>query len=286
MKKEDINQYPDGFLEEFKEPVTFKLLGVVPDKSSPTKGAMKMPSMKQIPPASTVSYKEETLTIALVKSVDPSGNVVLDKNRIVMGRFNDGQIRLDPSRPKDIEAFKYLNHCQYNQDSPYTYEGAKHYFYKFDLEKEAGARSENRKPMREAYRLISNSNSQDILSVYRLIGSQSADSTSIELIIDELEERATSEAPKIVNAFKKVQEAKKNIPSEVLIKEALDKKVIKKSSGQLQFNNADGGVFFKYLKKADSELTPEEQLEVYLDENKDKTELLKQLIEVGSRNDH
>ena len=136
MSQEYYNNYPEGFLEDFREKVIFRLVDIKPDPDNP--GAYLMPSVTAVPPSSTVTFDDgENRTqvhLALVLSYDRDGNMIPDDRSMMLGQFNGGELILDPKKPKHVDMFNYLNHCHWNKSSKYTFPGAKHYVEKVDHE--------------------------------------------------------------------------------------------------------------------------------------------------------
>lgn len=128
----EYNKYPEGFLEPFKKKTTFRLVDIKPDPDNP--GAYLMPSVTAIPPSSTVVYKGQEVHLALVASYDENGNMIPDDRSMMLGQFNNGELTLDPRKPKHVAMFNYINHSHHNRSSPYTFPGAKHYVEKVDHE--------------------------------------------------------------------------------------------------------------------------------------------------------
>ena len=171
MSKEYYNNYPEGFLEEFNEKVTFRLVDIKPDHDNP--GSYLMPSVTAVPPSSTVTFNDGKnriqVNLALVLSYDTEGNMVPDDRSMMLGQFNGGELVLDPRKPKHVDMFNYLNHCHWNKSSKYTYPGAKHYVEKVDHEAFAAKESEALDLKRSALMTVAIINDDQIKLIAELI---------------------------------------------------------------------------------------------------------------------
>lgn len=163
MSKEYYNNYPEGFLEPFKEKVTFRLVGIRADPDNP--GSYLMPSVTSIPPSSTVIYNDQEVHLALISSFDTNGNMIPDDRSMMLGQFNSGEITLDPKKPKHVAMFNYINHCHHNKSSKYTFPGAKHVVEKVDHEALAAKESNLLDLKRAALMTISTINDDAIASI-------------------------------------------------------------------------------------------------------------------------
>lgn len=301
MKKDELNNYPEGFLQEFREPVTFKLLGLDGDDASPVKGKRSMPAVKKINAFSVVNFKNgngDTIPVPIgyVKSTKPNGDVIFGDG-LSFGFFNDGQIQLNPNIPSHRDLFNYLNHCEFNYDSPYTFPSAKKIFYRFSLERIAKENTGKRKGAITALKLIEAASEETINSVYLILGKSRVNSLVEK--IDKLEEEAFINSDKVINAFEKLRssgtrsdastppnnpvddaESPKLVNSEVLVNKALEKGALRKAMGQLKFRNSEGGDIFSFKKVSEGLGTAEEQLARAMDSDKELYVLIKTLTEL------
>lgn len=294
-KIENFNNYPEGFLEDFNEPVTFKLLGIKKDPDNDD--GYLMPSFTNIPATSKVVYKDSdgkstTVNLALILSSSADGEVEFDIKGLFLGQSNGGQIHLDPKNPKDVEKFNYINHCHFNKSSKYTYEGAGWKVEKFSLESEADKDMESRKDLTAAIVAVSNLSASQIKTLYGKIGSKNPSAVSPSEMKNELEHLAMdsplailnvlnkgieapapTEAPSAPESTKKeveinvvdLEEVEKNLekspedaPSLVLT--AVNTGAIKKVMTKLEWRTHSGEVLMAFSKVAEGNGTAEEQL--------------------------
>lgn len=298
MHISNVNQYPEGFLEEFTKPVTFRLANIKPDPDNPN--GVLMPNITMVPPTSKVLYKKneddygEIVNLVLVSSVSSDGDVTPDTRRTMIGAINGGEIRLDPKRPKDREVFNFLNHCHWNKSSPYASENpADWIIFKFDPEQQAKDELAEKNPMLESMKFISSSPDSALRKLYILIIGEPAGKTS-EMIKNELialtmtnskavlsgietlkpnmsAEDIVATTPKNVGVEEDTESSLGNSESGeddeyskddfiVMIKEALADKALTRVNAKSEFRGLDGETFFKFQSKAEAGIPAEEQL--------------------------
>lgn len=276
MTQSNYNNYGEDFLEPFDKPVTFKLLGIKPDPNN--KGAFLMPMFKNVPATSRVKYNGKIIDIALIRNVYPNGDIEFDSNLLQFGQFNNGEIHLTPDKPRDQKIFEYLNHCHFNRDSKYTYEGANHIIYKVNLEKEAEGKISGRKTLFNAVALASNlSDESRIKTVYSVVGNGNPAKMSINEMKNEIEEISMRDPQLIIDTIGSGDDEVRTTSE--LIKEAVATKAITKQGPQLRFVRNDGEVFLTYQKLANSGgKSAEDQLEEALNESEELREALEILV--------
>jgi len=261
MPEHNYNKYGKDFLEPFNEPVTFKLLGIKPDPNN--KGGFLMPMFKNVPATSRVTVEKngvkEVIELALIKYVHPSGEVEFDSQLLQFGQFNNGEIHLTPEKPQDFRMFNFLNHCHFNRDSKYTYEGANHIFYRVDPEGEAKKEIKGRAVLRKAILMAAAlEDAKDIKTVYSVVGNGNPSKLSISEMKNEIEELSMTDPQLLVDTIAEYIEPDMDsgddgvITTQGLVSQALASKALIPKYPQLKFERADGAVFFTFKKKDDS----------------------------------
>lgn len=202
MAENPYNKYPEGFLQEFKEPVIFRLTERwrKPDPDQP--GAVLMPMSINVPATSRVTYNGQVVDLALINNIDAFGNIDLDRDNLLLGRFNNGMIHLSPNNPKHRKIFEFLNHCHWNKDSPYTYQGVDHIIEKYSPASEAKKSMEERAVKKKAILVVEQLNDAQLISTYSKIGTKNPKRLTIEEMRNEMDELAFNEPELILDATK------------------------------------------------------------------------------------
>lgn len=292
MRADAYNNYPEGFLEEFKEPVVFRLINIKPDPDN--EGAFIMPNITAVPSESQVICDGEVVHLALISTVDPEGNATLDSRSLWLGQINGGEIRLDPKRAKDHKIFKYLNHCHWNRSSKYASDNPADWIvFKFDPETQAKEELAEKNPMMESISFITSASDAALRKLHVIIGDGSPKGKSVDVIKNELIKIATSVPDKayagiqaitpslgkgdVKNADKEstptIEVDSENIPEdldvEAVAREAEKTKVIVRVNRYQVYRDQEGNDFFKFKSKEEAGATASEQLVDALDSDPD-----------------
>ena len=294
-RSEHYNQYPEGFLEDFKEPVTFKLVGIKPDPDN--KSGFLMPTITSIPPESKVSFtdkdgKTHLVRLALISSIDAEGNIAFDDRRLFIGQINNGEIKLDPKRSRDLEVWRYLHHCHWNASSPYAEEDGPHVVFEYNWEAEANKEISGRSAMFHAFKFISSAEDEDINHLYNMIGTEKSSKIGPGAMRNELEKLAISDPSTVSFAISQIEmdedksDVKQkavdhnegdalnedgldeggldnNTPPEPPAPPAMDTKklayeaknlgALKQVNNRMEFTDPQGKIVFKWSKRSDTE---------------------------------
>lgn len=241
------NQYPKGFLKEFTEPVTFKLVNMQPDPDVP--GGWLMPRFQNIPATSMVMFKDSKgkshqVRLALIRTIHASGEIEFEDRTLLLGQSTNGEIVLDPKNPKDVETFNYLNHCHWNKSSPYTYEGAEHIIYRWDPEVLAKEEMNERASSRKAIIAVSTLSDTQIATLYAQIGAKKPSMVSLSEQRNEMEIVAQDNPVRVLEAL-----SKDNASIEALVNTLINVGAVRKLTPQLEFREeGTDNVVFRFQK--------------------------------------
>lgn len=190
MKIEHYNNYPEGFLEDFTEPVTFRSTAIKKDPDN--KNGVLMSAVSNVPATSKVNFtgpdgKKQVVHLAYISNVSPDGEIELDIMGLWLGMMNNGEIHLDPNNPKDVDKFNYLNHCHFNKNSPYTYNGAKWKIERYSLEDIAKVELNDKADVLKAVTTTFLLTDEEIVTIYGQIGKLNPNVASISEMKNELQ---------------------------------------------------------------------------------------------------
>lgn len=290
----NYNNYPEGFLEEFNKPVTFKLVNIKEDPENP--GHFLMPRFTNIPATSQVVFNNEVVNLAYIERYDANGDPVFGDRSLLLGMHNNGEIYLDPSRAKDRKLFEYINHCHWNRSSKYTNESSQHVVYKFDLDEIANSRVSSRNSLKESLRFIMSASDIEIKSLYVLVGKEIPSGMSMPRMRDELEDMCIKNAEVIFNAVSSIKskkrqqednistnkQAEEDIDILAMLEEAKKNKIISQYNPARSFKSKSGDFLFQFEKAVDADgYSPIEQFATALSQDDDLLEKVKYLIDKG-----
>lgn len=260
VRAEYYNDYPDGFLQEFTEPVTFELIGVKPDPEN--EGQFIIPFSKNVPATSRVQFEGQDVHIAHITSVKPDGTAVFGSKELRFGVIAGGfRKRLDPKKAKDVALFRYLNHCHWNADSPYVEDKRACIIRRFDLQ-QITEESRNSRQMRTiAIKAIDDLADDRLIPVFAKVGKGQYHNLSEAELRDRLEEIAEKDPKTIIEALNikfepRHKVAKEDVPSvtvsdfkapEELVEAALKAAKIKMVPAAKEYRTSDGKSIFKFV---------------------------------------
>jgi hypothetical protein len=202
------NNYPEGFLEPFTEPVVFRLIDKYRQPDPDNAKGILMPFIMNIPATSRITLGDKVIDLALIRNIDSFGEVELEREALFIGKVNNGMFQLSPNNPAHRKMFNYLNHCSYNKDSKYTYAGADVYIERYSPEKDAKQNMIDRSAKKAAILIVDSLNDAESRSLYAKIGTKNPTRISIEEMKDELDALAFV-SPEIIIDAHEPRKAKK-----------------------------------------------------------------------------
>lgn len=234
MKETSLNQYPEGYLDDsqFTEPVTYELISLRPDPDNA--GKHLGPYYFNIPAyCQTVfrgkSGKEspQNVRIGYVNDVDPNGNVIFstDLNFGLSSQHGPGRITVNPDRG-EIDKWRYLEHCSFNESSPYRRPQDPVFFRKIDHEKTAIDKAAKRRLLKKAMDIALGFTDKQALSAAALLNpNQNLSNARAREAVESL---AETQPERFINLFE-------NTPSEdgdalYYAKEAISSGIVKKNT--------------------------------------------------------
>ncbi len=276
------NNYPEGFLEEFTEPVIFKLCGIQKDPDN--KDGWLMPASKNIPATSRVRFKdkqgvEHDVHLALIRYENPDGSVELDIEGLLLGQMNGGMIQLDPKVPRDVDRFNFINHCHWNKDSKYTFPGAEHIVERFSLKKEAEKQLSERSARRDAMMAIFNLPDSKVKATYAVLGK--GNMKSLPEMRNELEMLAEDNPQLVIDKIGVIESAKESgedMSAEELVALALKQGRLVNQPTKLTWKTSDGKTILKYAPKPENKGDAKEQLMAAIDRDPQIREIVEALV--------
>lgn len=251
MKAELFNKYPAGMreqaLKDFQKPITFKLCNVKEDPDN--KGRFLLPTHKNVPCRDIILDNEgNPLHIAYIIGTSITGEAQLGD--IVYGRFNQGQITLNPKNPKDREKFIFMYFTNYNLNAPQrSIDGydtdVEPIFYTVNPAKEARERRQKREQLKKAMKAVEGLKSAAIDEVYTILSGVSAARAGDDEKLDYVENLAQTNPGKLLTV---VENKHKEI--EAIIKEAVSQKVLRHDNMEGKFVLTENGKeVFSYTKE-------------------------------------